>query len=135
MLLLSRVILPVNDLEKAAAFYGTLFDLQGERVSPGRYYFDCGKVTLACYDPRADGAEFDARPNPDHAYFAVENLEEVFARAQKLPCQELDTEIATRPWGERSFYAKDPFGNPLCIVDSSTIFTGLEGEEPPEGCV
>jgi hypothetical protein len=33
-------------------------------------------------------------------------------------------QIATRPWGERSFYLHDPFGNPLCFVDSRTLFTG-----------
>ncbi len=27
----------------------------GERVSPGRHYFDCEGVILACFDPRADG--------------------------------------------------------------------------------
>jgi hypothetical protein len=31
-------------------------------------------------------------------------------------------EIATRPWGQRSFYMRDPFGNPLCFVDETTIF-------------
>ncbi len=25
---------------------------------------------------------------------------------------------------ERSFYARDPFGNPICIVDEKTVFTG-----------
>jgi hypothetical protein len=29
--------------------------------------------------------------------------------------------LATRPSGERSFYAKDPFGNPLCFVDEQTV--------------
>lgn len=135
MVMLNRVILPVNDVDKAAAFYGKLFGLDGERVSPGRHYFQCDGVTLACYDPRADGDDFDARPNPDHAYFAVENLEEVFARAKQLPCLEIEPQIETRPWGERSFCAKDPFGNPFCIVDAATTFAGLEGEEPPEGVV
>jgi len=32
--------------------------------------------------------------------------------------------IETRPWGERSFYMKDLFGNPLCFVDEQTVFTG-----------
>jgi hypothetical protein len=32
-------------------------------------------------------------------------------------------EIARRPWGERSFYMRDPFGNPLCFVDEGTLFT------------
>ena len=34
--------------------------------------------------------------------------------------------IAKRPWGEESFYASDPFGNPLCFVRRDTEFTGLE---------
>jgi len=33
-------------------------------------------------------------------------------------------EIARRPWGERSFYLHDPFGNPLCFVDAASIFKG-----------
>lgn len=32
-------------------------------------------------------------------------------------------QIARRPWGERSFYMHDPFGNPLCFVDEKTTFT------------
>ncbi len=37
---LFRVILPVADIEAAAAFYATLLDDAGMRVSPGRHYFD-----------------------------------------------------------------------------------------------
>jgi hypothetical protein len=33
-------------------------------------------------------------------------------------------QIGVRPWGERSFYATDPFGNLLCFVDGETLFTG-----------
>ena len=32
--------------------------------------------------------------------------------------------IVQRVWGERSFYANDPAGNPYCIVDEQTLFTG-----------
>ncbi len=121
---LFRVILPVPDIEAAARFYGTLFEQAGQRVSPGRHYFDCDGVILACFDPRADGDLFDARPNPDHIYFAVENIESLFARARQLGFSEMDSRIKTWPWGERSFYAVDPFGNPLCFVDQRTVFTG-----------
>jgi len=121
---LFRVILPVPDIEAAARFYSALFEQPGQRVSPGRHYFDCDGVVLACFDPRADGDLFDARPNPDHLYFAVENIEAFFARARQLGFSEIDTQIKTWPWGERSFYAVDPFGNPLCFVDQQTIFTG-----------
>lgn len=121
---LYRVIVPVKDIERAAAFYSQLLDMPGMRVSPGRHYFDCGGTILACFDPMADGDGRESDPNPDHIYLSVDDLEAVFARAQQAECSSLETAIETRPWGERSFYAKDPFGNPLCFVDSTTLFTG-----------
>ena len=121
---LYRVILPVSDVERAATFYGRVLGIEGKRVSPGRHYFDCGGTILACYDPRADGDGVDARPNPDHIYLAVSDLEAAFARAKDAGCQWAEEKIETRPWGERSFYLKDPFGNPVCFVDDKTLFTG-----------
>ena len=121
---LYRVILPVFDIERATSFYRRLLDMPGRRVSPGRHYFDCQGTVLACYDPRADGDSFDARPNLGYLYFAVADLAAAFARAKAAGCAALDPHIATRPWGERSFYAQDPFGNPICFVDAATVFTG-----------
>ncbi|MBM3925795.1 MAG: VOC family protein [SAR202 cluster bacterium] len=120
---LFRVILPVSNIESAGNFYTTLLGVRGQRVSTGRHYFDCGGVILACFDPRADGDDFDTRPNPDHVYLSVDDLEAVHRRAKEAGCRELGP-IAKRPWGERSFYCKDPFGNPLCFVDQATVFTG-----------
>lgn len=129
---LYRIILPVADIERAAAFYTELLGVEGRRVSPGRHYFDCGEVILALFNARADGDNWDARPLPDHIYFAVSNLEAAYERAQRLGGLSNETgdggqamgKIATRPWGERSFYMKDPFGNPLCFVDDKTVFRG-----------
>lgn len=121
---LYRVILPVSDIERAQQFYAQVLGLPGKRVSPGRHYFDCGGTILACFDPWADGDRFDAVPNPDHLYFAVDDLEETYIRAQNAGCAWIEERITTRPWGERSFYAKDPFGNPVCFVDRHTMFTG-----------
>lgn len=129
---LYRVIIPVADLESAQRFYATLFDQPGHRVSPGRHYFRCGDVTLALYSPAGDGDDRRPHPNFDHLYFAVEDLEAVYQRAEKLGGLSAEVgdgelpmgRIAQRPWGERSFYLKDPFGNPLCLVDATTIFTG-----------
>jgi uncharacterized glyoxalase superfamily protein PhnB len=121
---LYRVILPVTSIEAATAFYSRLLGDTGKRVSPGRHYFNCGGTILACFDPQADGDNTTASPNPDHLYFAVSNLEAVFHRAEELGCREIEAAIKTRPWGERSFYAKDPFGNPICFVDETTLFTG-----------
>ena len=129
---LYRVVLPVNDLNAAVSFYAALLEQPGMRVSNGRHYFMCGGVILAIYDPRGDGDDRTPHPNFDHVYFAVDDLEGVFARAGKVGG--LSTvlgdgrlpmgEIARRPWGERSFYMNDPFGNPICFVDTASLYTG-----------
>jgi catechol 2,3-dioxygenase-like lactoylglutathione lyase family enzyme len=127
---LYRVILQVSDIDKAAEFYTKLLGTEGRRIRGGfRHYFDCGDVILALVDPSAD--EEGARPNPDNVYFSVKELDAIHKRASELGClSDGDVhgsragEIVTRPWGERSFYAFDPFGNPICFVEESTIFTG-----------
>ena len=44
--------------------------------------------------------------------------------AAKLVHDDPARAIAVRPWGERSFYAEDPWGNPLCFVEEGTVYTG-----------
>jgi uncharacterized glyoxalase superfamily protein PhnB len=125
-----RVTLQVADLDKASAFYSTLLDDKGIRIPRGaRHYYNCGPVILALVDMAAGGLE--PKPIPDYVYFAVDNLDEVFARARALGClsqedvhDEKGGEIVKRPWGERSFYCDDPWGNGLCFVDGKTLFTG-----------
>jgi len=119
---LFRVIVPVTNLEKAAAFYETALGVRGERVSPGRYYIDCGGTILALFDSQAEDGR-QSRSNPGHIYFACPKLEEVLERS-KAAGAEIEEEIRTWPWGERSFYARDPFGNPICFVEEGTHFTG-----------
>lgn len=102
------------------------------RVSGGRHYFRCGAVILAVYSPAGDGDPMQPRPNFGHVYLSTANLESCFERAKAVGGLARDTgdgglpmgEIATRPWGERSFYIDDPFGNPLCFVDAATLFRG-----------
>lgn len=121
---LFRVILPVASIETAAVFYENVLGVSGARVSGGRHYFQCGGTILACFSPREDGDGFDLPPNPDHLYFSVDDLDAAFRRCQGAGCKRLDDRIQTRPWGERSFYAEDPFGNKICFVDEATVFSG-----------
>jgi uncharacterized glyoxalase superfamily protein PhnB len=121
---LFRVIVPVSNIDEASAYYAAVLGKPGRRISPGRHYFGCGQCILACFDPRADGDPWDARPNPDHIYLAVENLEEYFQRVSHQAKASISRPIETQPWGERSFYCCDPFGNKLCFVDAATTFTG-----------
>lgn len=119
---LFRVIVPVTDLEKAAVFYESTLGLAGERVSPGRYYIDCGGTILALFDSQAEDRR-ESRANPEHIYFTCARVEEILERT-KAAGAEIEEEIRTWPWGERSFYARDPFGNPICFVEEGTDFTG-----------
>jgi catechol 2,3-dioxygenase-like lactoylglutathione lyase family enzyme len=131
---LFRVIMPVGNIDEAARFYSALLDNPGFRISGGRHYFQCGPVILAAYDAAADGdtTAGTVRSNPQHVYFAIADLQAVFARAQQLGGLVSDIgdgglpmgQIARRPWGEVSFYVDDPWGNPLCFVDETSIFRG-----------
>jgi predicted enzyme related to lactoylglutathione lyase len=121
---LFRVILPVSGIDAAAAFYERVLGLKGQRVSSGRHYFECGGTILACYSPRDDGDAWDVPANPEHVYFAISDLEAVLARCTEAGCRRVDAAIKTQPWGERSFYVEDPYGNKLCFVDEATAFTG-----------
>jgi catechol 2,3-dioxygenase-like lactoylglutathione lyase family enzyme len=119
-----RVIVPVSDLEKAVRFYSRLFDMPGRGVGGGRHYFDCGPVILALLDNRKPA-------NAEYLYLSVADLEEIHERARDLGCLSTESvhgasaaEMIVRPWGERSFYVYDPFGNGLCFVDEGTVFTG-----------
>ncbi|MEO6193861.1 MAG: VOC family protein [Thermoanaerobaculia bacterium] len=119
-----RLIVPVSDLETATDFYSRLLGMPGRGVGGGRHYFDCGPVILALLDNKKP-------PNSDYIYFAVSDLEEIHARARELGCLSKESvhgasaaEMIVRPWRERSFYAFDPFGNGLCFVDETTVFTG-----------
>jgi catechol 2,3-dioxygenase-like lactoylglutathione lyase family enzyme len=130
---LFRVLVPVQDIEAAEHFYARLLEQPGIRVSPGRHYFDCEGVILACFDPSADGNGYDATPNPEPLYLAVSDLEATYRTCREVGAKFAEGsppgvgplgQIAKRPWGEESFYIRDPFGNRLCFVASSTVFTG-----------
>ena len=134
---LFRVILPVTDIARAATFYEAVLGSKGMRVSNGRHYFDCGGVILACFDPHADGDPQDPQPNPEWLYFAVDDIEATYAACQKAGATlapgdvhgDPAGQIARRPWGERSFYVHDPFGNRICFVDEASTF---KGGRPPD---
>lgn len=127
---LFRIILQVSDLDQAEEFYGTLLGDPGRRIPrASRHYIDCGPVILALVDVTSEGDT--AKPIPDNIYFAVANLEKFHSSAKELNCLsdedvhgESAADIVVRPWGERSFYAIDPWGNKLCFVDEKTLFTG-----------
>ena len=125
---LFRTILQVAEIDTARAFYSTLLGIEGKSVSGGRHYYDCGAVIVALLNVSEAAPP---SPQPGDLYFAVKDLEAIHARASALEClskEKVHSDaagvIVTRPWGERSFYVVDPYGNGLCFVDETTLFTG-----------
>ena len=123
-----RVIVEVADLEAATAFYAELLGIPGARHPGARHYFDCGGVVLAVLDVTHD--DMQPTPGSKSIYFAVEDLDEVHMRAKSLSALasfqvhgQPAGDIVGRPWGERSFYVTDPWGNELCFVQEGNLYT------------
>jgi len=102
--------------------------IQGRKQAGSRCYFECGPVTLQVLDV---SSERQPHPAPKALYFTVNNLEQVYLRAKSLKCLSAEdvheapgSGIVVRPWGERSFYVRDPWKNPLCFVEEGTVYTG-----------
>jgi len=125
---LFRITVEVADLDRATAFYADLLGIAGQRHRGARHYFDCGGVIVALIDVAAGGQT--PTPGPKSLYFAVADVDAVHARATALgalAAYEVHGEtagtIVKRPWGERSFYVVDPWGNDLCFVQDGTLYT------------
>ena len=123
-----RVTMDVSDLDAAAKFYATLLADDGKRHPGARHYFNCGGVVLALLDVTQGGMQ--PRPMPKCLYFATDKLEPVHARAKQLAALAPYLvhgapagEIVKRPWGERSFYVTDPWGNEVCFVEEGSLYT------------
>jgi catechol 2,3-dioxygenase-like lactoylglutathione lyase family enzyme len=125
---LFRVTVEVGNLDEAVTFYAKLFGIDGKRHPGARHYFDCGGVIVAILDPTQGG--LTPTPGPKSLYFAVRDLAAVHARASKLgalaPYKVHGGDagaIVQRPWGERSFYVVDKWGNDVCFVEDGTLYT------------
>jgi len=115
----------VGDLEAAHRFYGELLGQEGRPQMGRRVYFEAGAVTLQVVQAQAPQTAAKA------LYFLTADLDGVHARARSLGCLSAEAvhgepggEPVVRPWGERSFYADDPWGNPLCFVQAGTVYEG-----------
>jgi predicted enzyme related to lactoylglutathione lyase len=123
-----RLTMEVSNLDEAVDFYTKLFGDPGKRHPGARHYFDCGGVILSIQDPTQGG--LTPTPMPKSLYFAVDDIEAVHARAKSLAALapyavhgQPAGEVIERPWGERSFYVTDRWGNELCFVAEGTLYT------------
>lgn len=125
---LFRLNLEVGDLDAATRFYERLLGIEARKQAGGRVYFSSGAVTLQVVQVPP---ERKPHPSADSLYFAVADIDAVYERAKALGCLSRETvhgrpggEVHVRPWGERSFYARDRWKNPLCFVAAGTEYMG-----------
>jgi catechol 2,3-dioxygenase-like lactoylglutathione lyase family enzyme len=123
-----RVTLEVDDIDRASDLYRALLGTEGRRHPGARHYFDCGGVILAILDVSQGG--LSPTPGPKSLFLAVDDVEDVHKRATRLEILapyrvhgEPAGEVIERPWGERSFYVVDPWGNDLCFCQNGTLYT------------
>ena len=123
-----RLNVEVGDLKSAISFYTALLGIEGRKQAGSRCYFECGPVTLQVVDVSSVG---QPHPAAKALYFTVDDLEAAYERAKSLHCLSREDVhdapgggIVVRPWGERSFYALDPWKNPLCFVEAGTVYAG-----------
>ena len=120
-----RLNVEVGDLNRAIDFYTTLLGVEGRKQPGSRVYYECGGVTLQVLQVEKPHTAAKA------LYFTVSDLESIFERAKTLGSLSRESVhdapgggIVVRPWGERSFYSEDPWGNPLCFIEEGTVYAG-----------
>jgi predicted enzyme related to lactoylglutathione lyase len=121
---LFRINIEVGDIGRAQAFYETLLGVPGRPQMGRRCYFDAG-VTLQVVQTDAPHVAAKA------LYFLTGDLDTAHGRAAELGCLSKEAvhgepggQPVVRPWGERAFYADDPWGNPLYFVEAGTVYEG-----------
>jgi predicted enzyme related to lactoylglutathione lyase len=123
-----RLNVEVGDLAAAAKLYQALFDVQGRLQAGHRVYVPVGPVTLQVVDV---SSQRPPHPCAKALYFTVADLDAVHARAKALNVLSKEmvhgaqaADAIVRPWGERSFYVDDPWGNQFCFVEAGTVYAG-----------
>jgi len=122
---LFRINIEVGDVARAAKEWGMLLGLDGRPQAGSRVYFTTGAVTLQIVQ------HDQPHPAAKALYFLVDELEPIYERAKQLGWLSKEVvhgepggNISVRPWGERSFYVEDAWGNPLCFVQTGTTYPG-----------
>ncbi|MEZ5961654.1 MAG: hypothetical protein R3C30_14710 [Hyphomonadaceae bacterium] len=120
-----RLNLEVGDLADAQGFYEMLFGIQGRGQAGRRFYINPGTVALQVIAPS------NPHPAAKALYSTVTDLDAIHARASLLGALSDEDvhgqrggDISVKPWGERSFYVDDPWGNQLCFVEAGTVYAG-----------
>lgn len=121
-----RVSIQVSQIDEAVAFYSELLGIKSRSVSASECYFECGAVVLLLSQTSRELLQSDQ----EQVNFSVRDIGAIHARASVLNClaqgiiqDQPAGSVVSRPWGERSFFAIDPYGNVLCFVEADSTAT------------
>jgi len=104
----NHVVLEVDDLDGALAFYGRLFDFELRGRVPGMAFLDMGDQFLVLAEGRAQGPDEER-----HFGLVVDDLEDVRSRLRR--------EAAAEMLPGRGLDFRDPWGNRLEVVQYSEV--------------
>jgi predicted enzyme related to lactoylglutathione lyase len=118
------VNLDIDDLDKAARFYGSAFGLKvGRRFgafgvemlgSSTPIYLLVKSPGTPASDTTSQDRSYERHWTPVHLDFLVDEIEPAVQRAVSAGAR-LEKPIATHKWGKLALMA-DPFGNGFCFV-------------------
>ncbi len=120
------VNIDVDDLERAAAFYGETFGLTiGRRFGAFAVEMLGGDAPLyllakpegsrVSSSAMASRRAYDRHWTPVHLDFVVPNIEAALAKAERAGAR-LEGAVRTHPWGRLATLA-DPFGHGFCLIE------------------
>jgi predicted enzyme related to lactoylglutathione lyase len=113
----------VDDLEKAARFYSSAFELKvGRRFAFGvemlgssaPLYLLVKSPGTSASDTTSQGRSYERHWTPVHLDFVVDEIDAAVERAV-LAGARLERPIATYKWGKLALMA-DPFGHGFCFI-------------------
>ena len=107
-LLSMRPNLPVEDLDRAVAFYREVlgFELAARMDDVGFALMKGGGAELALVTV--------PHPQPGGAYLYARDVEELLARCRAADAK-IVAPLTTQPWGPRDFVVEDPDGHRIAV--------------------
>jgi catechol 2,3-dioxygenase-like lactoylglutathione lyase family enzyme len=120
---LDIVILAVENLARARAFYESVFGWPIVVSAPVYVELDAGSARVGLYDRRSFGKNTGetppaAAPNElsrTELYVRVDSLPRAIARLEAAQARCLSP-LARRPWGDDAAYFADPDGNVVVVA-------------------
>lgn len=127
--MLAIVILAVDDLARAVAFWRAAFDLAPAVEAPVYVELTGAGVAIGLYQREGYARNVGDTPacitgvSGTELYFRVPDLEATIARLREAGARELSP-AAERPWGERVAYFADTEGNVIAVAAAPSAASG-----------